>query len=182
MKKILISTLAALALTLASCDRFDKMSENPYALKTAPAQEYVHPIMFKTQYSAITLFRNNTCLLMQYGVSRNFEASSKVVSNYNIPEGILDDAWTTYYIQYGNAMQMYEQAVKEKAKGLQGVALILRSMLMMQITDTYGDVPFFDAGRLNLSEGIGKYTTVYDSQKTIYKEILTMLRRQHLVG
>ena len=175
MKKILISTLAALVLTLASCDRFDKMSENPYALKTAPAQEYVHPIMFKTQYSAVTLFRNNTCLLMQYGVSRNFEASSKVVSNYNIPEGILDDAWTTYYIQYGNAMQMYEQAVKEKSKGLQAVALILRSMLMMGITDTYGDVPFFEAGRLNLSDGIGQYTTAYDSQKDIYREILAML-------
>ena len=38
------------------------MSKNPYALYDAPAEEYVHPIVFKTQYNLINVFRTNTIL------------------------------------------------------------------------------------------------------------------------
>lgn len=182
MKKILFSTLAALLLT--ACSHFDTINKDPYALYNAPAEEYVHPIVFKTTRSSIDIFRNNTCLLMQQGVNHNTENTSRIISNYNIAEGIIDDAWLSYYIQYGNALKMYDQAVadmsspvksiKQNAKGLQGVALILRAHLMMQISDTYGDVPFKEAGNLILSKESAKYTTAYDSQKSIYYGIIGM--------
>ena len=55
MKRILI---AAVSLLLAvSCAKFDEMSKNPYALYEAPAEGYVHPIVFKTQYNLINVFR-----------------------------------------------------------------------------------------------------------------------------
>ena len=182
MKKILFSTLAALLLT--ACSHFDTINKDPYSLYNAPAEEYVHPIVFKTTRSSIDIFRNNTCLLMQQGVNHNTENTSRIISNYNIAEGIIDDAWLSYYIQYGNAIKMYDQAVadmsspvksvKQNAKGLQGVALILCAHLMMQITDTYGDVPFKEAGALIRAVGEGKYTTAYDSQKDIYYGIIAM--------
>ena len=182
MKKILFSTLAVLLLT--ACSHFDTINKDPYSLYTAPAEEYVHPIVFKTTKSSIDIFRNNTCLLMQQGVNHNTENTSRIISNYNIAEGIIDDAWLSYYIQYGNAVKMYDQAVadmsspvktvKQNAKGLQGVALILRAHLIMQITDTYGDVPFKEAGELVRNLGNSKYTTAYDSQKDIYYELFAM--------
>ena len=177
MKKILFSTLAVLLLTalFSSCDKYlDKLGENPYALYDAPAEEYIHPIVFKTEYNAINLFRNNICMLMQYGVNHGDENTSRIISNYNIEEGIIDDAWTAYYIQYGNALKMYDKAVKDNKKGLQGIALILRAMLMMQISDTYGNVPYKDAGQLALADGAGNYTTSYDDQKDIYFGIIAM--------
>lgn len=170
---------AILALVLASaavsCSHFDEMSKNPYALESAPAESYVHPIMFKTQYNLISVFRGTTVFLSQYAVMTNSEVSSRVIGNYNIPEGTSDDTWTGLYLQYGNAMAMYEQAVKENNDKIKAVALILRSFLIMQLTDTYGDVPFKEAGLLSLREGDGNYTTRYDSQKEIYKSVVCML-------
>ena len=177
MKKIIVSILAVLfaAAVLPSCSHFDDLAKDPYAIYDAPSQEYVHPIVFNTEKNAMTIFRGTTCLIMQYGVNHNYENSAKVVSNYNISEGVVDDTWTSYYIQYGNAMKMYDKAVKEGSEGMQGVALILRALLISQIADTYGNVPFKDAGQLIRSGGDGKYTTEYDNQKDIYYEVVAML-------
>ncbi|MBO4670568.1 MAG: SusD/RagB family nutrient-binding outer membrane lipoprotein [Bacteroidales bacterium] len=164
-----------LVCALAGCSRFDEMSKNPYALYEAPAESFVHPIMFKTQYNLISVFRGTTVFLAQYAVTTNAESSSRIIGNYNIPEGTSDDIWTSLYLQYGNAMVMYDQAVREGSKSMQAVALILRSFLITQITDSYGDVPFTEAGLLPLSGTTDKYTTAYDSQKEIYRAVFCML-------
>lgn len=177
MKKISISILAVLftAAVLPSCSHFDDLAKDPYAIYDAPAQEYVHPIVFNTEKTAMGIFRGTTCLIMQYGVNHNTENSARVISNYNIPEGLLDDAWTSYYIQYGNAVKMYDRAVLEGSEGMQGVALVLRALLISQISDTYGNVPCREAGQLIRTSGSGKYTTAYDNQKDIYYDVVAML-------
>ena len=174
MKHSIFSAIV-LVFALAGCSRFDEMSKNPYALYEAPAESFVHPIMFKTQYNLISIFRNTTIFLSQYAVTSNSESSSRVVGNYNIPEGTSDDIWTAIYLQYGNAVYMYEQARAENSKSMQAVALVLRSFLIMQITDTYGDVPFKEAGLLPLSGTTESYTTAYDTQKDIYRNVVSML-------
>lgn len=182
MKKIMkYNAILALTLLSLSCSKFDEMSKNPYALETAPAESFVHPIMFKTQYNLISVFRGTTVFLSQYAAMTNSEVSSRVIGNYNIPEGTSDDIWTGLYLQYGNAMAMHEQAVKEKNDKIKAVALILRSFLITQLTDTYGDIPFKEAGLLSLREGDGKYTTRYDSQKEIYKSVVCMLETANLL-
>ena len=177
MKKISISILAVLftAAVLPSCSHFDDLAKDPYAIYDAPAQEYIHPIVFNTEKTAMGIFRGTTCLIMQYGVNHNTENSARVISNYNIPEGLLDDAWTAYYVQYGNAVKMYDQAVKEGSEGLQGIALILRALLISQISDTYGNVPCREAGQLIRTGSSTKYTTAYDNQKDIYYDVVAML-------
>ena len=173
MKRILI---AAVSLLLAvSCAKFDEMSKNPYALYEAPAEGYVHPIVFKTQYNLINVFRSTTSLLMQYAVSTNSEVSSRVIDNYNIPEGTTDDIWTDLYVQYGNAVTMYDCAVREKDGPMQAVSLILQAFLITQITDTYGEVPFSEAGAIARGTSVGRTSTVYDGQKEIYRKIIIML-------
>ena len=176
MKKSVICTLIlAAALFTGGCSKFDEMSKNPYALYDAPAESFVHPIMFKTQYNLIAVFRSTTALLMQYGVSTNSEVSSRVIDNYNIPEATTDDIWSSLYIQWGDAVAMYDKAVKEEDEAMQGVALILKALLITHITDTYGDVPFSEAGLLPLKDDLDNYTTAYDSQKDIYRAVICML-------
>ena len=175
MKKIIIAISAVIL--AASCAKFDEMSKNPYALYDAPAEEYVHPIMFKTQYNLINVFRTNTILLMQYAASTNAENSSRVIDNYNIPEASTDDVWLALYLQLGNAAAMYDKAVKDQDGPMQAVALIIQSFLITQITDTYGEVPFSDACRLAVSEPDGNYTMKYDSQKDIYRGVILKLEK-----
>lgn len=178
MKKQIIRTLILVTAYLilgSGCSKFDEMSKNPYALNDAPAESFVHPIMFKTQYNLISVFRSTTALLMQYAVTTNSEVSSRVIDNYNIPEATTDDIWSALYLQWGDAMTMYQKAVEEENGPMQGVALILKAFLMTQITDTYGDVPFSEAGVLTLQNNMETYTTAYDSQKDIYRAIICML-------
>lgn len=178
MKKYIIHSLVILMTLLAfstACSKFEEMGKNPYSLYDAPSESFVHPIMFKTQYSLINVFRTSTALLMQYGVSTNSEVSSRVVDNYNIPEATTDDVWSTLYLQWGNAVQMHQKAIEENNTAMQAVALIIKSFLITHITDTYGDVPFKEAGQLVLQNGETVYTTSYDTQKDIYREVICML-------
>ena len=161
-------------LAAVSCAKFDEMSKNPYALYDAPSEEYIHPIMFKTQYNLISVFRSNTVLLMQYGVSTNSEVSSRVIDNYNIPEGNTDDVWADLYLQLGNASAMYDKALKEEDRPMQAIAMILKSFLITQISDTYGDVPFSESCGLAVGSA-DKYYTAYDTQKDIYRNVVIML-------
>ena len=178
MKKYIIYSLAIISALITfstGCSKFDQMSKNPYALYDAPSESFVHPIMFKAQYNLISVFRTLTAPLMQYGVSVNSEVSSRVVDNYNIPEATTDDIWSAFYLQWGNAMKMHQKAVEENDLPMQGVALIIKSFLITHIADTYGDVPFKDAGKLSIANELGTYTTAYDSQKDIYREVICML-------
>ena len=135
MKKYLIAlTLIPVLFASASCEKFDDMSKNPYALYDAPSESFVHPIMFKAQYNLISVFRSTTALLMQYGVSTNSEVSSRVIDNYNIPEATTDDIWSAFYVQWGDAMAMYKKALEEEDPSMQAVALILKAFLITHIT------------------------------------------------
>ncbi len=178
MKKYIIYSVATILALLTfgtGCGKFDDMSKNPYALYDAPAESFVHPIMFKSQYNLINTFRTLTAPLMQYGVSTTSEVSSRVIDNYNIPEATTDDIWSAFYLQWGNAMTMHQAAIDEDDKPMQGVALIIKAFLISHIADTYGDVPFADAGKFALSSQMGTYATAYDTQKDVYRGIICML-------
>ena len=178
MKKYIIYSVAIILALLTfgtACSKFEDMSKNPYALYDSPSESFVHPIMFKSQYNLLSVFRSMTAPLMQYGVSVNSEVSSRVVDNYNIPEATTDDIWSAFYLQWGNAVVMHNTAIQENNKPMQGVALIIKAFLMTHITDTYGEVPFKEAGQLAGSAELGVYTTAYDTQKDIYREIICML-------
>lgn len=177
MKKTLFSTIAVLLTTVLfpACSHFDELSKDPYSIYDAPAQEYVHPMMFKMAKNSMTVFKNTMSRLMQYACVNTDENTSKSIDNYSIVEGFVDDNWLALYPLYGNASKMYAQAVKEQNPGLQAVALVLKSFLITQISDTYGDVPFSEAAELVLSGESTKYTTAYDSQKDIYYAVAGML-------
>lgn len=178
MKRYIIYSLVILMTLLTfgtACSKFEDMNKNPYVLYDAPSESFVHPIMFKTQSNNMTVFRNITARLMQYGVATGASVSSRVVDLYSIPETTTDDNWAALYLQWGNAMQMHQKAIEEGDQAMQAVALILKSFLITQISDTYGDVPFKDAGKLVLSNGNGVYTTSYDTQKDIYRAVICML-------
>ena len=116
--------LAAAALAALSCNKFEKLSQNPYAMETTQgkAESFVQPMLYKTEYNLASVFRSTTAHLMQYAISTSSEVTSRIVANYNIPEGTSDDIWSGLYLQYGNACKMYETAVREQSQSMQAVA------------------------------------------------------------
>lgn len=167
---------------LFGCSKFDQMNKNPYALYSGDLQKYesadlyIQPILYRTEYCLCNVFRNITGPLMQYSVSTSTEVTSRVVANYSIAEANDDDIWTLLYSQYGNAVSMYDLAVKEVNPAKKGVACVLKAMIIGLIADTYGNVPFTDAALF-----ADKITNLkYDDLKDIYRSMFVMFEEANL--
>ncbi len=165
----------AAALCMFSCSEFEDMSRNPYALYDAPAESYVQPILYQTEYALVQRALDVMAELMQYSVNRATEITSQMNYNYSITESHVAFIWQNLYLQAGNAERMLETARREENPAMEGVALVLKTMIMSVITDTYGNVPYTDACKLSLSEGEISYRTTYDRQEDIYIDLLRSL-------
>jgi hypothetical protein len=86
-----------------------------------------------------------------------------------------DNPWGSYYDILRNNQFVYNKAVASNDEFLQGITLVMRSMVFGLLTDLYGDVPYTSA--LKGDEG-GKDKTfpTYDDQKSIYEGILSDLK------
>src|SRR5436190_5916213 len=175
-KKYMIALVVA-AVGLSSCDKdFDELNTNK-----------VDPTALNPQ-----IVMNNAIILSTYTdgsqtlgiLCYNFPIVQQVVTpfgsslsggNYNILNtGNSGLVWSFFYQNV--VKQITDVIAKTKAvdasSNLYNEARIWRAYTFMIISDTYGDVPYTDAGKGFLEEII---TPKYDKQETIYKDILKEL-------
>ena len=179
MKHYISTTIFAFATIVAamtSCAKFDDMNRNPYAVYDAPAESFVQPILYNTEYALVERTRDLVAEMMQYSLNVSSEITSQMNYNYSITESVIASLWQNLYLQAGNAEYMLNTARKEANPAMMGVALILKSLIMSNIADAYGNVPYFDAARIALQQNKEiSYTTTYDEQEEIYKDLFCML-------
>lgn len=166
---------AAAVLMSASCSKFDDMNKNPYALYDAPAESFVQPILYNTEYALVTRCYDLMSELMQYSLNYNTEVTSQMNYNYSITESVDASIWQGLYIQAGNAEYMLSLAEKEDNPAMKGVALVLKVLVMSNIVDAYGNVPYSEALKIALQKDDVTYTTAYDDMKTIYSDFFALL-------
>lgn len=169
-----ITTILMAVTVMFGCKNFDDMNENPYALYDTTAESFVQPILYNTERTILSSNYQLLSQLMQNTVSTTYETTAQLIYNYVIPEVNVANLWSTYN-QFGNAQYMLETARKEKNPAMTGVALVLRSFIGAVITDTYGNVPYFEAGKIALQGDTFEYTTPYDEQSEIYVDLLRSL-------
>ena len=169
-----IAIVLATALSVVSCTKFDEMNKNPYALYYVEAESFVQPILYNTAFT--TTYNNYyvTSELMQYAINTSFENSAQLTYNYDIAENYSSYLWRLYK-QFGNAQYMLDLARKGDNPAMVGVALVLRSYIASILTDTYGDVPYSEAGLITLQGNDFSYTVKYDKQEDIYIDLLRSL-------
>lgn len=168
------AVILASAFVIAGCTKFDDMNKNPYALYEVEAESFVQPILYNTAY---TNTYNNYYIsseLMQYAINTSFETSALLTYNYELAENYSSYLWRLYK-QFGNAQYMLELARKGDNPAMVGVALVLRSYVASILTDAYGDVPYFNAGKISLQGNDFDYTVAYDKQEDIYIDMLRSL-------
>ncbi|GAB3915571.1 SusD/RagB family nutrient-binding outer membrane lipoprotein [Larkinella terrae] len=170
MKKIHIALFLTLFFT--SCDKgFDEMNINPIALTAVdPAFQLNTAIVASAPgYGNLsyetTIVKQMITPFSGQGSAANFNQDNRTVSNGN---------WTTYY---GNIIRELTDVIaqtKDNAarSNLYNMARIWRAYSFMVVSDSYGDVPYTQAGKSYL-EGIVK--PVYDTQESIYTDILNEL-------
>lgn len=98
-------------------------------------------------------------------------------SGYVLENGI-NDIWGDYYstLENINAVQDRISATtdKESMDNIQAVLYILKAYKTFRVTDQFGDIPYFDAGKA-YTGNTKFYRPKYDAQKDIYLDLLKNL-------
>ena len=159
-----------------ACSSFDDMNRNPYAMYDVTADSFVQTILYKSQYTILQSNYNMLPQLVQQAISTGYDSYALMPYNYELNESDASRLWSLY-TQKGNAEAMLVAAREKDDPALEAVALVLRSWVMHVISDTYGDVPYHQAGLMSLQESDYEFNIPYDSQKDIYIDLFRTLEK-----
>ncbi len=174
-KNIYKLVLAVMFMTavLSSCKKdFININTDPNGTTNALPQQLLAPALVNTVSYNILRSRNFNNELMQVTVDPN-DGEGRVF-RYDVRNTWADYTWNGWYTQLTNFKDIYKIAsvAPNYSETYMGIALIGQSWVASLLTDTYGDVPYFQAnqGRDSLI-----YTPAFDRQKDIYLDIFKKL-------
>ncbi|MBL3658401.1 SusD/RagB family nutrient-binding outer membrane lipoprotein [Fulvivirga sediminis] len=178
-KFIKVITFICLLLVASSCaddDLFGDTNTNKEAFPTLDPNLLITTIQASLSGGRLEQWRTN--LVYGEGFVQHLGGSS-AVSNYgaffNHNAAYEEALWQS---NYSNGLVRYLVDVLERTKdeerlaNVNAVAKILKVMVFQRLTDTYGDVPYSEAGQ-GYYKGI--FYPAYDDQKDIYYDFFELL-------
>jgi hypothetical protein len=174
MKRIIykLSLVAALISMMAtSCTKdFEAVNTDPNNSPTALPQQLLAPALVSTLGYLQLRNRNFNNELMQVTVDQS-DAEGKVF-RYDFRANWADYLYNGLYIELTNFKDIYRYAHEKDSATYKGISLICQSWMYSILTDTYGDIAYFQS---NLAKEEGIYEPAFDSQKAIYLDIFQKL-------
>ncbi|GAA4152372.1 SusD/RagB family nutrient-binding outer membrane lipoprotein [Chryseobacterium ginsenosidimutans] len=173
MKKLLLNTLliAGIGLASVSCDRnLDEVNIDESRISEPVASKLLVPIQYNM--SAINYMRANDFTFDIMQVSLDFPNEGNSLSRYYITENTGAGFWNNSYKWLMQINDMKKAAIRDNDVNYQAIAMVLNAWVYSNLTDTYGDVPFSEASKLD--ETISK--PKFDRQKDIYVKLLDDLK------
>ncbi len=175
MKKLLI--LLTICLFATSCDEgFDEINTNKVDPTSLAPSFVLNKAIISTTYNS----GGETLGMLTY----NFPIVQQIVTPYGsslsggnydqINNSNTDRVWTNFYRNVlKQLIPVLDQTRDDpKQSNIYNQARIWKAYSFMILTDTYGDIPYFEAGQGFTTEII---TPKYDPQEAIYKDILKEL-------
>ena len=180
IKNVILGIMAAiLVLAPVSCSKeFRELSKNPNTSDEALPEALLAPALTNVVKSNMSRARRLTNELMQVTVLMGDQEGR--IFRYDVRASEADYLWNNWYVQLTNFIDMYNTAEELYAvesdkfyNTLMGISLICQSWVFSMLTDTYGDIPYFEAckGR----EGV--LMPAFDKQEVIYEDIFLKLER-----
>ncbi len=167
MKKF-IFIFFGFGLIFQGCGNFGDINVNPtLPSKLPPNIQLNHAIQLSSFPSSMLYYEN---IIVQYGMAQNlgvWQGANVNQLNINATNGV----WVNYY---ENAVNQLVDALDSSkyniiyANGYQE-ARIWKAYVFMILTDTYGDIPYFQAGQGYIKK---IDAPVYDAQSDIYQNII----------
>jgi hypothetical protein len=165
MKKIVIIALL-LGSTISCTNGFEEINTNHNQPNTADIKTMLPNVLFNLANNNVNDAYNFGDIVAQYG--GNYQYTDLDIYKWGAETRFWDS-----YKWLNDILDIKKKAIASNDKNYQAVALILESYVMSLITDTYGYVPYSEAGRGE--EGILK--AKYDSQEQIYTQIFENLNK-----
>jgi hypothetical protein len=171
MKKKLLNflLLSLLVTAISSCRKdFKEINTNPNASAAATPEALLAPALYDVVNGNLNRAMRLNNVLMQDHVPLS---NNNDIGRYMVRPGESDYMWNNWYLQLNNFRDMYQKANNINDTTWMGVALICDVWVSSQITDMFGDVPYFNA--VKGKEGI--YEPEFDLQKDIYTDLFVKL-------
>lgn len=171
--------LGVFGVSIMACEDLDSLNQDPNNPDKVPS----HMLMNGTEKWIMdnvydTWFSGRQCLLYsQYWCQNNYTEEDR----YQIRESVNNNYFNYLYMGVANLQKVVQLNTDEKEKAGNSIygannnqiaaATILKVWLMGLITDTWGNVPYSEVGKLE--EGV--MYCKYDDQKTIYESLISEL-------
>ncbi|GAB2772108.1 SusD/RagB family nutrient-binding outer membrane lipoprotein [Rhabdobacter roseus] len=173
MKKIFI-LLTGILLTglISSCDKgYDELNTNKIAVTTLNPAFLLNDAIIQASFPAGTMVYEMG--IVQHLVTPN----SGVLAGANFNQdnrSVTQEIWQRYFrTVVRNTAAIIEATANDPSRSnLLQMARIWRAHAFMVLTDTYGDVPYTDAGKGFIDQVVSPR---YDAQEVIYKDIIKEL-------
>ncbi|WP_413532891.1 SusD/RagB family nutrient-binding outer membrane lipoprotein [Empedobacter brevis] len=172
MKNISIKIAFALAIitTVFSCTNdFEEANEDPNLITKINSGSVLNPVLYNLAENNVLKNYDITAQLMQVHIP--FPSNAMGLHRYDVTTGTGNSTWNSAYKNLVNLEEMLKVSEKAGDVNYQAIALTLRSLVISNLTDMFGDVPFTEAAKLE--EGITK--PKFDKQEDIYKQLITDL-------
>jgi len=163
MKKFIIYILTIFAIS-ACTNQFDEINTNKNQPTNAGPKFLLPTVIFNLANNSVYAAFDFGEIISQYGGDYEYNASD--IYNWGP-----DSRFWDLYENLQDVKDIEKQAIAKGDQNYQAVALVLESYMTSILTDSYGPVPFTEA---NQSED-GIYAPKYDSQESIYNNILDNL-------
>ncbi|ASK32173.1 SusD/RagB family nutrient-binding outer membrane lipoprotein [Chryseobacterium sp. T16E-39] len=173
MKKLLFNILlvSSVSLIAVSCDRsLDEVNIDESRISDPVAAKLLVPIQYNM--ATINYMRANDFTFDIMQVSLDFPNEGNSLSRYYLTENTGSGFWNNSYKWLKQVKDLKEAAIEENDQNYQAIAMVLNAWIYSNLTDTYGDVPFTEASRLD--DGISQ--PKFDKQKDIYVQLLDDLK------
>lgn len=178
MKKKNILVLVLFTITVfGSCTKdFTTLNTDPNSSEKALPEYLMARAVRETVSGNMSRARTLTNELMQVTVNTLVETDR--IFRYDIANSVSEAPWNNWYLQLTNFKDMYNSSDEsylsneKKANSFKGISLICQVWLYSMLTDTYGDIPYFDSNKGGIDKN---FTPKFDTQKDIYLDFFTKL-------
>ena len=165
------------SIAITSCTKdFTEINTDPNNTPAATPQQLLAPALVSTLTYNMLRNRNFNNELMQ--VSVNINDGEGQVFRYDYRANWADYLWNGWYSELTNFKDI-DTIAREQLylnTSYQGISLICQSWIYSMLTDTYGDVPYFESNKAKKELG-GIIEPKFDKQKDIYLDIFKQLEK-----
>ena len=172
-KQLYIACMALMALpALYSCKKgFEKLNTDPINIIKSSPDKLLAPALVNAIWPGMSRNRSFNNELMQVTVAQSDGDNS--VFRYAFRTSMSDYLWNAWFVQL-NSFKLVDSLARTAPgpnASYQGIGKIGKVWLFSNLTDMYGDIPYFHA----LEGEALNVTPVFDKQKDIYLDLFKQL-------
>lgn len=177
LKLFKVSLYCFFLLLVTACKKdFIELNTNPNISEFALPQTLLAPALTNVVKSNLNFNQNINNELMQVHISMG-DVEGRIF-RYDIRANISTAPYNSWFIELNNFRDLYKSGSERfkiknenSSKTYMGIALICDVWVTSLLTDTYGDVPYFEASKAKEQLFLPKF----DKQEDIYKDLFKKL-------